>query len=128
MPPESLGSLYSCQAPFLGTSTRCSRPAVSILRAEGATADSATMRAYCADHADDALSVARWRLGWTHAVLDPVVKPCTACDPDTHCGALEYQAHACPHHHWDRQPLVDGFCSDPSCSCSHGVYPLGVRP
>ena len=50
MPPESLGSLYSCQAAFLGTRT------------------------------------------------------------------------------WDRQPLVDGFCSDPSCSCSHGVYPLGVRP
>ena len=44
------------------------------------------------------------------------------------CCGREYQAHSCPCHHWDRKPLVDGFCADPTCSCSEGVYPLGVRP
>jgi hypothetical protein len=85
------------------------------------------MRAYCADHADDALSVARWRLGWTHAVLDPVDKPCTACDSDNQCGGLEYQAHACPCHHWSRQPLDElGRCGGDSCSCMREL--LEVRP
>jgi hypothetical protein len=114
MRPESLGSLYSCQAAFLGTRTRCGQPAVSILRA------------YCADHDAQALTAARWTLGWTHAVLDLVDKPCTACLPDRRCGGLEYVSHSCPCHHWDRQPLVDGFCSDPTCACSQRIYPLGV--
>jgi hypothetical protein len=69
MRPESLGSLYSCQAAFLSTRTRCGQPAISILRA------------YCADHDAQALTAARWTLGWTHAVLDLVDKPCTACLP-----------------------------------------------
>jgi hypothetical protein len=127
MQPESLTSFYSCQAAFPGTRTRCGQPAVSILRAEGATATSATMRAYCAAHDALALTAARRTLGWTHAVLDLVDKPCTACNPDQGRRGREYHAHSCPCHHWDRKPLVDGFCSDPTCSCSVGVYPLGVR-
>jgi hypothetical protein len=118
MQPESLSSLYSCQAAFLGTRTCCSRPAVSVLRADGATASSAMIRAYCEDHDAQALTAARWTLGWTHAVLDLVDKPCTTCLPEQGCGGREYQAHACPCHHWDRKPLGDGCCSDPSCACS----------
>jgi hypothetical protein len=107
--------LYTCQAVFLGTRTRCSRPATSSLRAEGAVATSATMRAYCDEHDAQALTAARW----THAVLDPVDKPCTACDLARACGGLEYQAHVCPCHHWNRHKLDEyGRCDDETCSCA----------
>jgi hypothetical protein len=79
-------------------------------------------RAFCPVHGATAWLAARSFLGITDARIENLFKSCHVCqevEPGVDCG-FEYQSHACPHHHWNMQPLDEsGRCGDDSCVCMH---------